>query len=147
MLRTIATIIIAGIALVGCGQQAAAPDGHADEPAIVETVAGNEELHRITLTERAAERLGIEIAEVTASGAGQSRVPYSAVIYDTAGAAWAYIVDGAPNVFVRQALTIADIVKSEAGDYAVLSSGPTAGMSVVSVGVAELFGAEFEVGH
>ena len=33
------------------------------------------------------------------------------------------------------------------GDYAVLSDGPAAGTPVVSVGVAELFGAEFDVGH
>ena len=40
-----------------------------------------------------------------------------------------------------------DIVVHPAGDYAVLTDGPDPGSLVVSVGVAELFGAEFEVGH
>jgi hypothetical protein len=40
-----------------------------------------------------------------------------------------------------------EIVADTAGDYAVLTEGPAEGETVVSVGVAELFGAEFEVGH
>ena len=36
------------------------------------------------------------------------------------------------------------VVARVAGDLAVLSSGPSVGTQVVSVGVAELFGTEFE---
>jgi hypothetical protein len=57
------------------------------------------------------------------------------------------VVDGTPLVFVRQAVTIGDVVVDAAGDYAVLTDGPEPGTSVVAVGVAELFGAEFSVGH
>ncbi len=148
MRRSIA-ILIAGLVVVGCGQAPPGPVAEADEPAHVEPVAGNESLHHITLTPRAAERLGIETAEVVAApgGAGRTRVPYSAVIYGADGDAWAYVVEDAPNQFVRHALTVAEIVPDAGGDYAVLAAGPSAGMSVVSVGVAELYGTEFEVGH
>jgi hypothetical protein len=149
MRRSIASLVLIGLAVAACGQPAASPGDGAEEPAIVELVAGQESIHRITLSQRALERLGIETAEVLAApgAGGQTHVPYSAVIYDAAGEAWAYIVDGAPNVFVRHALTVDEIVTHQAGDYAVLTSGPQAGLSVVSVGVAELFGAEFSVGH
>jgi hypothetical protein len=136
--------------VAACGSPpAAAVDDGGDEPALVELVAGQEDLHRITLTPEAVARLGVETAEVAGAvgGGGQSRVPYSAVIYDAAGAAWVYVVDGSPNSFVRHAVTIDEIVADPAGDYAALTSGPAGGTSVVSVGVAELFGTEFEVGH
>jgi hypothetical protein len=48
---------------------------------------------------------------------------------------------------VRQSVTVADVIPNSGGGLAVLSAGPTAGTTVVSVGVAELFGTEFEVGH
>ena len=56
-------------------------------------------------------------------------------------------MDGAPRVFVRRSITVDDIVADAAGDYAILTEGPEPGSFVVSVGVAELYGAEFEVGH
>lgn len=148
-MRRSIVILIAGLLFAGCGQAPAAPGAAAEKPAVVEPVAGDDSLYHITLTPRAAERLGIETAEVVAaSGApGRTRVPYSAVIYGADGAAWAYIVDGAPNEFVRHALTVAEIVPDAGGDYAILAAGPSAGMQVVSVGVAELYGTEFDVGH
>lgn len=133
--------------LVGCGRTQAPPAAH-EEPAHLEAIAGDESRHRITLTARAAERLGIEVAEVTAApgASGSVRVPYSSVIYDAEGASWAYVVES-ELVFVRQPVTVADVQPGSGGGLAVLSAGPTAGTAVVSVGVAELFGTEFEVGH
>ena len=133
--------------LLGCGSSTTPPAEH-EEPAHVEAIAGDETRHRITLTQRAAERLGIEVAEATAApgSAGSIRVPYSAVIYDAQGSAWAYIAEG-PLVFVREAVTVAEVTPNETGGMAVLSQGPAPGTAVVSVGVAELFGTEFEVGH
>jgi hypothetical protein len=142
-------ILIAGLLFAGCGQAPAAPGAAAEKPAVVEPVAGSDSLHHITLTPRAYERLGIQTAEVMAEAGlpGRTRVPYSAVIYGADGDAWAYVVDGGPNEFVRHALTVADIVPDARGDYAILAAGPSAGMHVVSVGVAELYGTEFDVGH
>lgn len=133
--------------LVGCGRTQAPPAAH-EEPAHLEAIAGDESRHRITLTARAAERLGIEVAEVTAApgASGSVRVPYSSIIYDAEGVSWAYVVES-ELVFVRQSVTVADVIPNSGGGLAVLSAGPTAGTTVVSVGVAELFGTEFEVGH
>jgi hypothetical protein len=152
MMRTsivLTGLIAAGLVLSACGSTTPDEAVEGADPAIVEEIAGVENLHRITLTEQAATRLGIETAEVIAApgAAGRTRIPYSSIIYDADGAAWAYEVDGAPLAFVRRAITVDDIVADADGDYAVLTAGPTLGSSVVSVGVAELFGAEFEVGH
>jgi hypothetical protein len=141
-----AGLIAVSLVLVGCGSPAADPADEEEKPALVEEVEGAENLHRITLTARAAERLGIETTEVAAVS-GRTQVPYSSILYDATGDAWAYVVDGAPLVFVRQAITVDDIVADSRGDYAILGTGPQPGSLVVSVGVAELFGAEFEVGH
>ena len=99
----------------------------------------------MVLTERAAQRLGIETAPVTQStnkGAARLAVPYGAVLYDADGATWAY-TSPQPLTFVRHPITIETIQ----GDVALLTEGPPAGTQVVTVGVAELFGTEFQVGH
>jgi hypothetical protein len=144
--RTVATLGIT-LTMLGCGGAMPTPTGD-EAPAHLEAIDGDESRHRITLTERAAERLGIEISEVTAApGAGGSvRVPYSSIIYDAEGAAWAYVAES-PLVFVRESVTVTDVEADATGGRAVLSRGVAAGTSVVSVGVAELFGTEFEVGH
>jgi len=69
-------------------------------------------------------------------------VPYSSVIYDLKGDAWAY-TSPAPLTYVRDRIQI-DFIE---GDRAVLSQGPAAGTNVVTIGAAELFGAESGVGH
>ena len=64
-------------------------------------------------------------------------VPYSAVYYDGKGAAWVY-VNTKPLTFERQRIGVERVV----GDLAVLSDGPQAGTSIVTVGASLLFGAE-----
>ena len=137
----IAAIPIAVLPLWAC-QQGSGSETHASQ-AQVEAVDGSG-LSRITLTEAAAERLGIETMVVTrADGPGSvvAAVPYSAAIYDTQGRTWVY-VSTAPLTFTRHAVSIASIE----GDVAHLTDGPRAGAQVVSVGAAELFGAELNVG-
>lgn len=142
------TLVAVSLALIGCGSPTADPADQEEKPAVVEEIAGAENLHWITLTDRAAERLGIETVEVApAEASGRTQVPYSSILYDAEGDAWAYVVDGGPLVFRRHAITVGDIVADPAGDYAVLTEGPELGSLVVSVGVAELYGAEFQVGH
>ena len=68
-------------------------------------------------------------------------IPYSAVVYDLRGETWAY-VSPEPLVFVRHQIRV-DYIE---GDLAVLLDGPALGTSVVTVGVAELFGIELGVG-
>jgi hypothetical protein len=82
--------------------------------------------------------------ELARAGRWKTRtaVPYSALIYDTQGETWVY-TSPAPRTFVRHKVDVDDIE----GDVAVLDEGPPIGTVVVSVGVAELYGAETKVGH
>lgn len=114
------------------------------KPAHVEAIPGTE-LHKVTLTARAAERLDIKtdrVQEMVVGGAKRKVVPYAAVLYDPRGETWVY-TSPEPLVFVRHRIHIEYI----RGDRAVLSQGPPTGTAVVTVGAAELFGAEFEIGH
>lgn len=136
--------IVAGLQLTACAHKAeTAPKV---KPATVEHVEG-QEVSRITLTPKAAERLDIKTATVrepqlTRSGSRRPVVPYAAVLYDAKGVTWVY-TSPANLVFVRHRITV-DYIE---GDQAVLTDGPPAGTQVVTVGGQELFGAEFEIGH
>ena len=78
---------------------------------------------------------------LTSSGEKRKTIPYAAVLYDAKGNAWVY-TNPQPLVFIRQPVQIDTI----AGDKVILVAGPPAGTAVVTVGGAELFGAEFGVG-
>lgn len=110
-------------------------------PAIIEPIAGTA-LRRITLTDKAAQRLDIQISEVGQSASGERVVPYASVFYDLAGAAWVY-TSPEPRTFVRQRVSVVRI----AGPDAYLRDGPPVGAQVVTVGVSQLYGAEKGIGH
>lgn len=82
--------------------------------------------------------------ELVVSGDGEVRevVPYSSLLYDGSGHTWVYVSPEALT-YVREAVEVEYIE----GDQAFLLKGPKVGTKVVSVGAAELFGTEFEVGH
>lgn len=139
-------LIIGALQLWGCTRTTAADTASHEEPARVEPVEGSK-VSRLTLTARAAERLGIQTTPVREGRVAGSRtlrkvIPYSAVIYDAHGETWTYTSPQA-LVFVRHPLTVERIE----GEHAFLAEGPPAGTAVVTVGAAELFGTEFEVGH
>jgi hypothetical protein len=123
-------LIFAGLLLSACGGQIPVT-GDKVAPSMLEPIDGTE-LSRVILTEKAAERIGVE----TVSVKGNS-VPYAAVIYDVEGNTWIY-TNPAPLTFVREQIVIDHIE----GDTAVLSDGLTSDMAVVTVGVAELYGTE-----
>jgi hypothetical protein len=138
-------VVVAGLGLTGCTTASISlPPVESEPPSHVEHIEGSE-LSRVTLSEKAAQRLGIETAAVSIEESdGQPRqvIPYSAVLYDPLGAAWTY-TSPEPLTFVRQPITIETID----GDRAVLAEGPAEGTLVVSVGAAEVYGTEYEVGH
>jgi hypothetical protein len=110
-----------------------------EAPAKVEPIEGSE-FKQVTLSQKAAERLGIETAAVRdeqADGAVRKVVPYAAVLYGTNGETWLF-TSPEPLVFVRQSVVVARIE----GDLAILADGPAADTAVAVVGVAELWGAE-----
>ena len=148
-LLMVGVLIVAGLQLAACAQtpQATASDTASEdtnEPAYIEPIAGTE-LHRVVLTEQAFQRLGIQTApirEEQVNGTQRKVIPYAAVIYDLHGETWTY-TRPEPLTFVRQAITVERID----GDRAILVDGPPAGTEVATVGVAELYGTEYEVGH
>jgi hypothetical protein len=64
-------------------------------------------------------------------------IPYSAVIYDPSGKSYAF-ANTARLTYVAVPIT----VQSVSGNSAYLSSGPKAGVKVVSVGAEELYGVQ-----
>ena len=134
------TLATAPAALAG-GKSIGKPSGVV--PATVEHIEGSE-LRRVTLTERASERIDLQTTKVTMAmnGSGMTVVPYSSIIYDDHGGTWVY-TSSEPRTFVRHKVEVDSIV----GDKVFLESGPAVGTVVASVGVAELYGTEFAVGH
>ena len=137
-------LLIAVPQLSACTQTSAEATGGA-EPAKVEHVEGAEDVSRLTLTAKAAERLGIQTAQVreqTVAGKRRKVIPYGALLYDSKGATYVYVTQQ-PLTYVRQPVTV-DYVGA---GIVVLTAGPAAGTQVVSVGAAELYGTETGVGH
>ena len=97
---------------------------------------------KVTLTPKAAERLGVVIDEVRADPSGRLIVPYASVLYDLTGKTWVYI-SADPLTFARGAVVI-DTIK---GDNVYLTDGPPAGTKVLAAGVPQVFGTEVKVGH
>jgi hypothetical protein len=144
-----AGLVVVSLGLAGCGV-ARTEYGEVSQsgPAQLQPVKGTD-LNRVTLTSLAAHRLGVSTEAVAgavmpALGDGtatpQTTVPLSAVLYDKNGATWVYTTSRA-QTYQRQAITIARVD----GDNAVLSTGPAVGTQVVTVGAAELLGAELGV--
>ena len=135
-------MIVLGLAaflLAACSQGGVAGIVSEDPPVQVEKneVTG---LSRLTLSAKAAERLGIATGAVSAAGAGTT-IPYSALVYDKAGKTWVY-TNPEGRDYVRQEIEVQRIE----GDLAFLSSGPPVGTAVVTVGTAELWGVDTGVG-
>jgi hypothetical protein len=133
-------MLLAGVLLAGCGSETVEAKS---PPAVIEATE-IEGINKVTLTEKAAERLDIQtdtVREEQIDGATKLVVPHSALIYDLAGDTWVY-VSPAALTFVREPVTI----EAVDGERAILSEGPAAGTVVATVGVAELYGADTGVG-
>ena len=150
--RVAAALSVALVALTGCQKQSK-PEVIA--PAKVEAIEGSK-LKKITLTERAMERLDVQLSEVSEhkgprKESPQLAVPYGALIYDPDGTEWVY-TSPEPRVFVRSKVKV-DYV---AGDVdlsfesynraknmvAYLKEGPEVGTKVASVATLQLYGEE-----
>ncbi len=122
--------VLATFLLSACGGQIPVT-GDKVAPSKLEPIEGTD-LSKVILTEKAAERIGVE----TISASGTS-VPYAAVIYDIEGHTWIY-TSPEPLTFIREPVVIDHIE----GDTAVLKEGLPSNLNVVTVGVAELWGTE-----
>ncbi len=130
-------LIIAALPLTACiPKSLAAPN---PKPAVVEPIEGSE-FKRVTVTEKAVQRLDIQTNPVRreqVKGTQRLAVPYASVIYGLHGETWVYTSPEA-LAFVRAPITV-DYID---GDTAYLLVGPPIGTAVVTVGGAELYGAE-----
>lgn len=130
-------LIIAALQGSACTQKSVAAEKIM--PVQLEEIEGTD-LKRLVLTEKAAERIDLQTAPVQEellNGFNRVVVPYAAVIYDLHGETWLY-TNPAPLTYVRETI----IIDTIDGDKAILVEGPPPGTEVVTVGVAELFGAE-----
>jgi hypothetical protein len=123
------TLIFAGLLLSACGPKEATIEKIS--PSKLEPIEGTD-LSKVILTEKAAERIGLET--VSASG---TEVPYAAVIYDIEGNTWIY-TNPEPLTFVREQIIIDRIE----GDTAFLAESLPGELNVVTMGVAEIYGTE-----
>jgi hypothetical protein len=141
-----ALVIATWLPLSACAQgSTAAPP--AESPATVEPI-GDSGLSRLVLTEKAVERIAIQISPVTEERIGPARtavtlkvVPYAALLYQPDGSTFVY-TNPDTRTYVREAVTVDRIV----GDRVLLTAGPAVGMPVVTAGGAELWGTEFKIG-
>jgi hypothetical protein len=133
-----ALAVLAALTLAACAPPASEPTD--PEPATVEAIDGSA-LKRVTLSDDAVERIGVETAPVTDAAGGRLMVPSSTVLYDQDGQAWVY-TNPEGHVFLRAQVTIVGTT----GDETVLSAGPPVGTQVATVAVAELYGTELGVG-
>ena len=122
-------VVFAGLLLSACGAKTAAPEKIV--PSKLEPIEGTD-LSKVILTEKAAERIGVET--VSASG---TAVPYAAVIYDIEGNTWIY-TSPEPLTFVREPIVIDHIE----GDTVFLAESLPGELNVVTIGVAEIYGTE-----
>jgi len=141
---TALALVIAVMLLAACKKTHGTQD--TEHPAEVKKVEGTE-LSRVTLSEKAMQRIDLKTdlvreQRVSRSASPQKVVPYSSLIYDPQGQCWIYTCPQ-PRTFVRHKVEV-DYIE---GDLAVLKDGPPVGTVIASVGVAELYGTEFKVGH
>jgi hypothetical protein len=138
----IVVLIVALLPSAACRGTSEEAGAEGNEPARVEPVEGTD-VSRVILTARAVERLGIRTATVQNGEGRQAELtvmPYSALVYDTNGRAWAY-TSPEQLTFVRSRLTIERIEEQNV----FLLDGPPPGTRVVTVGAAELYGTELGI--
>ena len=130
-------VLVIAVLLPAC--TTARAGGEKVQPSVVEAIEGSE-FSRVTLTEKAVERLDIQTTLVSTNGNQEKVVPYAAVMYGLNGETWTY-TNPESRVYVRQVIVIDRIE----GDLAVLTEGPEDGTPVVTVGASLLYGAEVGV--
>jgi hypothetical protein len=137
-------VLVVGMVVAACGPQAQVQGVKSKVEAVVVQKIEGSNLKRLALSAEAAKRLDVQTTPVGTSptgGTGQTVVPYSAIVYDPAGATWTY-TSPEDLVFVRQEVKVDHIDD----DLAILTAGPDRGTLVVTVGAAELWGVETGVG-
>jgi hypothetical protein len=130
-------LILVGLPLAACKEvEEEVEAGYV--PAKLVEVEGSD-VPRVSFTAEGARRTGLKTAPVRRIGAGKV-IPYEALIYDPDGGAYVY-EKAEPLSYLRVEIE----VKRITGDAVLLEDGPPAGTRIVTVGAAEVHGAELEV--
>jgi len=122
-------LTLISLSLTACTSKSESPKKV--DPVTLEAIDGTD-FKRVILTEKAAERIDVQTAEVSGN-----ILPYAAVIYDTEGNTWIY-TNPEPLTYVRAPILVDHID----GDQAFLTEGLDVGTKVVTLRVSELYGAE-----
>lgn len=138
--RAVWPLIVPVLFLPACGDAVADDYVIENDPGKAVPIPGTHQT-LVVLEESAAERLRIQTTQVETRGQ-RLVVPSTTIFVDTEGQWWVF-TNPEPLQFVREKIGI----ESVEGARAFLTSGPKAGTDVVTVGVAELYGIEEEVGH
>jgi hypothetical protein len=110
------------------------------EPAKLKPIEGKgDDAKLVTFTPEAARRSHVQTALVRRDGA-RLVVPYASLIYDEEGKTFVFTSPKRLS-FVRAAVRVQRVD----GDRVLLSKGPPPGTAVVTVGTAEVYGAEQEI--
>jgi hypothetical protein len=137
---SVAALAVITLGASGCSEAGASNETNSETAVAVES-AGEDQPARLTVSERAEQRLGLRTEPVRpisgqANGATEA-ISYSAVIYDADGKSWAFSAPS-PRTYIRVPIVISSIT----GKTVQLKSGPPVGTQVVVVGAPELVGAE-----
>ncbi|HVD19789.1 MAG TPA: hypothetical protein VNC63_14005 [Propionibacteriaceae bacterium] len=136
---TLAALAVITSGASGCSEAGASNEENPETAVTVEE-AGEDQPARLTVSERAEQRLGLRtepVRPLTGHPGVTEVISYSAVVYDSDGASWAFSAPS-PRTYVRVPIEISSIT----GKTVQLKSGPPVGTQVVVVGAPELVGAE-----
>jgi hypothetical protein len=134
-------LLIACLPLSACAEVEQASTG-GYEPAKLEPVGGGE-TKRVTFTKEGATRTGLQTTSVARRG-DHLVVPYATLIYDSQGESYVYI-SPTPLTYLRVEVEVGRVERTRV----LLTDGPPVGSEVVTVGAAEVYGAELDIagGH
>lgn len=134
-------LLIACLPVSACTEVEQASTG-GYEPAKLEPVGGGE-IKRVTFTQEGARRTGLQTASVAGKG-GFLVVPYAALVYDSQGESFVY-TSPKSLTYLRVEVEVGRVERTGV----LLTDGPPVGTKVVTVGAAEVYGAELDIagGH
>ena len=125
----------------GCSEAGASNEENPETAVTVEEPAEEGQPARLTVSERAEQRLGLRtepVRPLTGQANGATEViAYSAVVYDEDGKSWTFSAPS-PRTYIRVPIVISSIT----GQTVQLKSGPPVGTQVVVMGAPELVCAE-----
>ena len=136
-------VVSASLPLSACKEVEEKEAAKGYTPAKIEPVKGRDDVQLVTFTAEGARRVGLQTAPARRSGRFEV-MPYSALLYDGTGAAFVY-TSPAARTFLRRNVVVDRIE----GERVLLSDGPPTGTAVVTVGAAQVYGAEADIagGH